>query len=111
MSRGYNVIFACVDPKKYPLVSCFIKSYSILFVYPMHLPLRLLPRQKLIQDGNILLQALQPLLQLGLHLCVVITELLVEILSVGCGAHGCTEDWLHDERVVGLECVAVGIAE
>jgi len=77
----------------------------------MVLPLGLLPCQELVQDGNILLKAGKPLLQLGLYLCVVVAQLLVEILPVGRCTHGSAEDGLHDEGVVWLEGVAVGIAE
>jgi hypothetical protein len=76
-----------------------------------HLPLRLLPRHELVQDGKVLLQALEPLLELSLHLRVVVTQLVVEILPVGGRAHGGAEDGLHDEGVVWLEGVAVGVAE
>jgi hypothetical protein len=76
-----------------------------------HLPLRLLPGQELLQDSKVLLQATEPLLQLSLDLCIVIAELLVEVLPVWCCTHGGAEDRLHDEGVVGLEGVTVGIAE
>jgi hypothetical protein len=76
-----------------------------------HLPLRLLPSQELLQDSKVLLQATKPLLELSLDLRIVIAELLVEVLPVWCCAHGGAEDGLHDEGVVRLEGVAVGIAE
>jgi hypothetical protein len=76
-----------------------------------HLPLGLLPGQELLQNSKVLLQTTKPLLQLTLDLRIVVTELLVEVLPVWCCAHGGAEDGLHDEGVVGLEGVAVGIAE
>jgi hypothetical protein len=75
------------------------------------LPLRLLPRHELIQDGKVLLEALEPLLKLSLHLCVVVAQLVVKVLPVWGRAHGGAEDGLHNERVVRLEGVAVGVAE
>jgi hypothetical protein len=69
------------------------------------LPLRLL------QHRNNLLQRRQPLLQLSLHLALVVTQLLVEVLAVWGGAHGGAEERLDNKGVVGLECVAVGAAE
>jgi len=83
----------------------------LLFRTTQHLPLRLLPRQELSQYRDILLQPAQPLLQLRLHLRFVIAQLLVEVLSVWCRAHGGAEDGLHDEGVVRLEGFAVGVAE
>jgi hypothetical protein len=77
----------------------------------MSLPLRLLPLQELIQHRDILLEALEPLLQLRLHLRIVGSQLLVEVLPVRCRAHGGAEDGLHDEGVMWLEGVAVGFAE
>ena len=75
------------------------------------LPLRLLPRQKLVQDAHAFLQSTQPLFQLGLHLRIIISQLLIEVLPVWCCAHGKVENGLYDERVVGLEGLAIGIAE
>jgi len=75
------------------------------------LPLGLLLRQECVQDSNKLLQRGEPLLELSLYLAFVVAQLSVEVLAVGCGAHGSTEYGLDHEGVVGLECVAVGIAE
>jgi hypothetical protein len=88
------------------LYQCFSPRY---LSHP--LPLRLLPRHELLQDGKVLLKATEPLLQLSLHLCVVITQLVVKVLPVRGRAHGGAEDGLHNERVVRLEGVAVGVAE
>ena len=77
----------------------------------MRLPLGLLPGEELVQDGNILLQRSQPLLQLGLNLGLVVSKLLVKVGAVWGSAHSGAENGLDDERVVGLEGVAVGIAE
>ena len=91
------------------------RSFTMLFDpfsdSVQHLPLGLLPRQELIQNRNILLQSLEPLLQLGLHLGVVVSQLLVKVLPVRRRAHGSVEDWLDKEPVVGLEGVAVCLAE
>jgi hypothetical protein len=75
------------------------------------LPLGLLPGQELVQCSNDLLQRRQVALELLLDLRLVAAELSVEVLPVWCGAHGGAEQRLDDERVVGLESVAVGIAE
>ena len=71
----------------------------------------LLPCQKRVQDSEELLQRCEPLFQLSLDLAVIIAKLAVEVLAVRCSAHGSAEDGLDHEGVVGLECVAVGVAE
>lgn len=83
------------------------------YPHPSHisLPLSLLPRCKLLQDPDHLLQGPQPDRQRLIDLGLVIAELLVEVLAVRGGAHGGAEDGLDDERVVRLERVAVGAAE
>ncbi len=75
------------------------------------LPLGLLLCQKSVQNSDELLQRSEPLLQLSLYLGVIVAQLAVEVFPVGCGAHGSAEDGLDHEGVVGLKCVAVGIAE
>lgn len=75
------------------------------------LPLRLLAGSESGQDSELLLESGQPLLKLSRDLCLVISELGVEVLAVGGGAHGGAEERLDDERVVRLERVAVGLAE
>lgn len=77
----------------------------------MRLPLGLLPGEELVQDGNILLQRSQPLLQLSLNLGLVVSQLLVKVGTVWSSAHGGAENGLDDERVVGLEGVSVGVTE
>ena len=46
-----------------------------------------------------------------MDLRIVTAELSVEVLPVWCSAHGGAEEGLDDEGVVGLEGVAIGIAE
>jgi hypothetical protein len=75
------------------------------------LPLCLLPRHELVQDSKVVFEALKPLLKLSLHLCIVVAQLVVKVLPVRGRTHGGAEDGLHDERVVRLEGVAVGVAE
>lgn len=65
----------------------------------------------MVQCSNNLFQRGQVALKLLLDLSIVAAKLGVEVLPVWCGAHGGAEQRLDDERVVGLECVAVGIAE
>jgi hypothetical protein len=101
----HDIVFH-INHRSTQLCQCFSPHASY---HP--LPLCLLPRQELLQDSKILLQATEPLLQLSLDLCIVVAELLVEVLPVWCCAHGCAEDGLHNEGVVWLEGVAVGIAE
>lgn len=76
-----------------------------------NLPLSLLPGQELVQCSNNLLQRREVLLQLLLDLRLITAQLRVEVLPVGRSAHGGAEERLDDERVVGLEGVAVGITE
>ena len=76
-----------------------------------HLPLRLFPSLKLLQNPDLLLQRLQPCIRRTIHLRLIIAQLRVEIFAVGCSAHGGVEDRLDNERVVRLERVAVGVAE
>lgn len=76
-----------------------------------YLPLGVLPGQELVQYRNNLLQRRKVCLQLLLDLGVIAAQLGVEVLPVWCGAHGGAEERLNDERVVGLEGVAVGVTE
>jgi hypothetical protein len=108
-SQGRSVTQLLVLILRFALSSYLPLQISI--IYPLRLPLRLLPRQKPIENRNILFQALEPLLQLRLHFCVIIAQFLVKVLAVRRRAHRGAENRLHDERVVRLECVAVGIAE
>lgn len=64
-----------------------------------------------LDNGDDALKGAQPLLELLLYLSLVIAELGIKVLAVRGGAHGGAEDGLDDERVVGLEGVAVGGAE
>ena len=83
-------------------------SFHIITSY---LPLSLLACQELVQCSNNLLERRQVLLELLLDLRIVTAELSVEVLPVRCSAHGGAEEGLDDEGVVGLEGVAIGIAE
>lgn len=71
------------------------------------LPLGFLASQELIQYLDILLQPLQPLVQLFLYPLLVIAQLDVKVLSVRRRAHGGGEERLDDKGVVRLERVAV----
>ena len=75
------------------------------------LPLRILTRQKLIQNAYNLLQTLQPRVQLLAHSRLVITKLRIEVLPVGRRTHGGTEDGLHDKAMVLFQGIAVCISE
>jgi hypothetical protein len=75
------------------------------------LPLRILARHELIQNPHNLLQALQPRIQLLTHSRLIITQLGIEVLPIGCRTHGGAEDGLHDEAMVLFECIAVCISE
>lgn len=83
---------------------------NILLQYH-RLPLSLLTTQELIEDSNPLLKGRHLCLQRRLHLGTVLTELDIKVLPVRSSRHGGAEDGLDDERVVGLEGVAVGLAE
>lgn len=76
-----------------------------------HLPLRLFPRHKLLDDIDAELQPLQPRIQLLVHPVLIIAQLGVKVLAVGSGAHSSTEDGLDEEAVVGAQGVAVSVAE
>lgn len=64
-----------------------------------------------LKDGNTLLESVDLLAEGGLNLRLVAAQLGVKVLPVGGGGHGGGEDGLDDEGVVGLEGVAVGLAE
>lgn len=75
------------------------------------LPFRLLSPLELLQYTHLLLQRLQPLPSLLLHLLLVVSKFCKEILSVwGSGQCG-AEDRLHHEGVVGFESVTVCVLE
>lgn len=74
-------------------------------------PFGLLPAQELLQHLDPLLKRIEPLLQLLFHLCTVVAQLGVKVLSVGRRTHGSREDGLDYKRVVGLESVGVSTAE
>jgi hypothetical protein len=76
-----------------------------------HLPLRLLPALELLQNAHNLLQTREPSIELLVHALLIVAQVRVEGLAVGCGAHGGGEDGLDHEGVVGLEGVAVGGTE
>lgn len=73
-------------------------SYRYFFkatrAYVRYLPLGLLAGQEVVQNLDNLLEAAQPSTELLLNAGLVVTELCVEILAVGCGAHGGAEDRL-----------------
>ena len=75
------------------------------------LPLGLFASQELVQNSDVLLQSLQPLIQFLVHTWLVISQLGIEVLSVGCSRHGGGEDGLDDEGVVRLKSLAVGFTE
>ena len=79
--------------------------------YLSNLPLRLFPSLELLKNANNLLQAREPGIELLVDTLLVVTKVLVECGAVWSGAHGGGEDGLDNERVVGLEGVAVGGAE
>lgn len=94
--------------------SMYSRSIPLDAIYPLCyylLPLGLLTGHELVKDGEVLLQTRQPLGELLLNLCLVITKLGVEVLPVGGSAHGGAEDGLDEEGVVWLKRVAVGCAE
>lgn len=114
LSRTAKLIRLIGLSKEYASQSIvFLSSFeTVCFVFLLFsLPLGLLSGQELLQNAEILLQTGQPGNQLLLHLGLVVAKLGVEVLAVGGGAHGGTEDGLDEERVVGLEGVAVGGAE
>jgi len=85
---------------------------SSTFTYPETLsPLNLNRFIMLVQNCNTLLQARQPRLELHLNQFLVITELLVERISVRTGPHGEGEYWADHDPVVLLERVSIGFGE
>lgn len=76
-----------------------------------YLPLCLLAVDKGLQDADDLVQGAQVLLHELVDLGLVVSQLLVEVVAGGAGAHGGTEEGLDHEAVVGLEGGAVGVAE
>jgi hypothetical protein len=66
---------------------------------------------KLLKDSDDLSKRSKVGLELVLNLLRVLTELGVEVLSVGNGGHSGAEDGLDHEAVVGLQGVSVGSAE
>ena len=84
---------------------------SVLELLYLILPLGLFASQELVQNRDVLLQSLQPLIQFLVHTWLVISQLGIEVLSVGCGRHGGGEDGLDDEGVVRLKGLAIGFTE
>ena len=82
-----------------------------LLAAPPPASLNLNPLIMLIQDGNTLLQSLQPRLQLLLDQFLIITKLLVECISVRTRLHGKGEHWTNHHAVVLLECAFVGFGK
>lgn len=80
---------------------------------PYHLPLRLLPVQKPLQNRNDPLQRSQPSLQLLLYplFLPLPGKLSVEVLAVRTRAHRGAEDGLHHEAVMWFQSIAVRGAE
>lgn len=74
-------------------------------------PLCLLCGLESLQNGDLLLQRVQPSIKLGPHLGLITSQLCVEVLAIRRGGHGRAEYWFHEEAVVGLQGVAVGGAE
>lgn len=75
------------------------------------LTLSLLCGQEVVQVLDNVLEAVQPSTELFLNAGLVVAELGVEVLAVGSGAHGSTEDGLDHETVVLAEGVAVCCTE
>jgi hypothetical protein len=91
-----------------------IPPISNVTIFPQRvsrLPLSLLSRTELLQNGHNLLQRAQPCRQPLIDLGLIIAQLLVKVLAVRGSAHGGAEERLDDEGMVGLEGLAVGAAE
>jgi hypothetical protein len=91
--------------------SCSSISSSFHYLNPPNLPLGLLPSLELLKNAHNLLQAREPSIELLVDARLVVAEILVKGGTVWSGAHGGGEDGLDDERVVGLEGVAISGAE
>lgn len=108
-----------VNANSWQKLHCFqLVLRSHLLVYLMYrsiesrrLPLGILGGHETLEDTDDLLQAHEVRPELELDLFGVITEFGVEVLAVGTGAHGGTEDGLDDKAVVGLQGGAVGSAK
>lgn len=93
------------------LIQVYFSSLKALEVVVSFLPLGVLAVEEALEDADNLLEGGEVDAEFGLDLVVVVAELGVEVLAVGGGAHGGGEDRLDEEAVVGLEGVAVGVAE
>lgn len=76
-----------------------------------HLPLCLLAVDKGLQNADDLVQGAQILLHELVDLGLIVSQLLVEVVASGTGAHGGTEEGLNHKAVVGLEGGAIGVPE
>lgn len=93
--HSYRMSFQRVQSLRMSFVSPSITTFRCL-------PFRLLGRQELVQNGDILLQVHKPIIQLFANSRLVIAQLCIEILSVWGGAHGGGEDWLDEHGVMLL---------
>lgn len=97
---------------RWPLGPLFTPQWPhTLSVQVYNLPLGLLAVKESLEDGKQLFQSGQPGSHLLQDFLLVLTELDVEVLSVGAGTHSGAEDGLHHEGVVGFEGCAVGVSE
>lgn len=77
-------------------------NYSTLQRNPSRL-LKPIRSQEGLENNDIPLKRSQPRAKLLRNLCLIVTELLIEVGAVGAGLHGDTKDFFDDEAVVLLE--------